>query len=103
MDVRLDPDLLGEDPFEVDDQAAHLFKHPYRGMGDVLDVWASDPLFYPAKPPAHWPMVAEIGGVVLVVLIAPSRRGDPSRCRPIGCYEASPGLTRQHRRDRDDF
>jgi hypothetical protein len=43
---RLDPDLLGEEPFEVDAQAAHLFKHPHLGMDDVLDVWTSDPIFY---------------------------------------------------------
>jgi hypothetical protein len=50
---RLDLDLLDEeDPFEVDTQAAHLFKHPYLGIDDVDDVWGSDPLFYPAKPPA---------------------------------------------------
>ena len=22
-----------------------------------MDVWTSDPLFYPAKPPAHWLML----------------------------------------------
>ncbi len=32
----------------------------------------SDPLFYPAIPPAHWSMVAEIEGRVLVVPLAPS-------------------------------
>lgn len=99
---RLDIDLLADEPFDVDDQAAHLFKHPHLGMHDVIDVWASEPLFYPAKPPAHWLMVAEVGGVVLVVPIAPSRSGNVSRCRPIGCYEAAPGLATQYRRDRDD-
>jgi hypothetical protein len=50
---RLDPDLLGEDPFEIDTQAAHLFKHPYLRIDDVHDIWASDPLFYEADhPPA---------------------------------------------------
>jgi hypothetical protein len=34
VDVRLDPDLLGEEPFEVDTQIAHLFKHPHLGMDD---------------------------------------------------------------------
>jgi hypothetical protein len=29
-----------------------------RGIDDIDDVWASDPLFYPAKPPAHWLMCA---------------------------------------------
>lgn len=60
MGDLIDPDLLGEDPFEVDTQAAHLFKHPYLGLHDVIDVWENDPLFYPAKPPAHWLMVAEV-------------------------------------------
>lgn len=101
MDERLDPDLLDEDPFEVDVQAAHLFKHPHLGLHDIYDIWRSDPLFYPAKPPAHWLMVGEVAGVVLVVPLAPARDGDPTRCRPIGCYEASSGLAAQFRRDRD--
>ena len=58
---RFDPDLLDEeDPFEIDTQAAHLFKHPHLGFDDIDDVWASDPLFYPAKPPAHWLMCGEV-------------------------------------------
>ncbi len=98
-----DLDVLDElDPFEIDAQAAHLFKHPQLGVDDVLDVWASHPLFYPATPPAHWLMVAEVHGTVLVVPITPSRSGDPARCRPIGCYEASSGLATTYRRDRDD-
>ena len=100
-DGRFDPDLLDEqDPFEIDAQAAHLFKHPYLGIEDVEDVWASDPLFYPAKPPAHWLMCAEVSGRVLVVPLAPSRSGNPHPCRPIGCYEAAQGLATQYRRDR---
>ncbi len=64
---RFDLDLLDEeDPFEIDTQATHLFKHPHLGIDDIDDVWASDPLFYPAKPPAHWLMCAEAGGRVLV-------------------------------------
>jgi hypothetical protein len=98
-----DLDSLDEDePFEIDGQAAHLFKHPHLGIDDVLDVWMSDPLFYPAKPPAHWLMVAEVGGMVMVVPIAPSRSGDPANCRPIGCYEATSSLATTYRRDRDD-
>ena len=80
------------EPFEVDKQAAHLFKHPHLGMDDVIDAWGSDPLFYPAKPPAHWLMLAEVSGRVVIVPLAPSRSGDPSKCRPIGCYEASSRL-----------
>lgn len=49
----LDFDLLDEDdPFEIDEQAAHLFKHSSLGIDDIYDVWRSNPLFYPAKPPA---------------------------------------------------
>jgi len=98
---RFDPDLLDEqDPFEVDVQVAHLFKHPHLGLADVDDVWSSDPLFYPAKPPAHWLMCAQVSGQVLVVPLAPSLSGDPRRCRPIGCYQAAPTLATQYRRDR---
>ena len=98
----LDLDLLSNaDPFEIDTQSAHLFKHPNRGIDDIREVWASDPLFYPATPPAHWLMVAEVaGGTVLMVPLAPSRDGDPTRCRPIGCYPASEHLADQYRRDR---
>jgi hypothetical protein len=98
---RFDPGLLDEeDPFDVDSQAAHLFKHPHLGIDDIDDVWASDPLFYPARPPAHWLMVAEVSGKVLMVPLAPARSGDPARCRPIGCYEASKALAAQYRKDR---
>lgn len=39
-----DPDLLDEeDPFELDTQAAHLFKHPHLGVQDVLEVWGQRP------------------------------------------------------------
>ena len=93
--------LSNADPFEIDTQSAHLFKHPNRGIDDIREVWASNPLFYPAKPPAHWLMVAEVaGGTVLMVPLAPSRDGDPTRCRPIGCYPASEHLADQYRRDR---
>jgi hypothetical protein len=98
---RLDVDLLDPIwPFEIDDQAAHLFKHPYLGLDDVGDVWESDPLFYPASPPAHWLMVAEVAGSVLCVPIAPSRKAGPTMCRPIGCYVAAEHLARRYREDR---
>lgn len=101
---RFDPDALDDDePFEIDAQAAHLFKHPRLGLPDILDVWTSDPLFYPARRPAHWLMVAEVRGGVLVVPLAPARSEDPSRCRPIGCYAASVDLATTYRRERDDY
>ena len=93
---RLDPDW----PFDVDEQVGHLFKHPYLGLDDIGDVWASDPLFYPAKPPAHWLMVAEVAGRVLTVPLAPSRTSDPARCRPIGCYVAADHLAYRYKEDR---
>jgi hypothetical protein len=97
----LDVDLLDEyDPFEIDSQAAHLFKHPHLGLDDVRDVWDGDPLFYPARPPAHWLMVAEVGGEVLVVPIAPSCTGNSAACRPIGCYVASRHLAVRYQEDR---
>lgn len=81
-------------------QASHLFKHPGLGVDDIGDVWASEPLFYPAKPPAHWLMVVEVAGHVLTVPLAPSDTGDPRRCRPIGCYLAADHLARRFREDR---
>lgn len=67
---------------------------------DDDDVWQSNPIFYPASPPAHWLMVAEVEGRVLVVPLAPAKSGDPSKCRPIGCYEAAVHLADRYREDR---
>lgn len=101
MAERLDIDGLDEeDPFEIDEQAAHLFKHTGLGIDDVYEVWRADPLFYPAKPPAHWLMVSEASGQVLVVPIAPADSGGSSKCRPIGCYHAADHLARRYREDR---
>jgi|SRR5690625_4697949 len=98
---RFSVDELDDDwPFEVDSQVAHLFKHPHLGLDDIADAWASDPLFYPAKPPADWLMVAEVSGKVLVVPLAPSTSGNPNKCRPIGCYVASVQLTNRYLEDR---
>lgn len=47
--VLLDLDLLDEeDPFEIEGQAAHLFKHALLGITDICEMWVSAPLFYPA-------------------------------------------------------
>ena len=101
MAELFDLDLLDDaDPFEIDDQAAHLFKHVLLGIDDIYEVWESDPLFYPAIPPAHWLMVAEVAGRVLAVPLASPDSGDPTNCRPIGCYEAANHLADQYRRDR---
>lgn len=101
MAELFDLDLLNdEEPFEIDDQAAHLFKHPALGIDDVHDLWRSEPLFYPAKPPAHWLMVGEVAGRVLVVPLAPPDSRDETKCRSIGCYEAAPDLANRYREDR---
>ncbi len=101
MDELLDIDLLDEhDPFEIDGQAAHLFKHAGLGIEEVYEVWRSDPLFYAAEPPAHWLMVSEVAGRVLSVPIAPPNDGDPARCRPIGCYEEHGEFASRYREDR---
>ena len=101
MAELFDLDLLDdEDPFEIDDQAAHLFKHPERGIPDIYEVWQSEPLFYPARPPAHWLMVAEVAGDVLVVPLAPPVSSDSAKCRPIGCYQAANHLAARYREDR---
>jgi hypothetical protein len=103
QDEAFDLDRLDEDdPFEIDRQAAHLFRHGSLGVEDILELWESEPPFYPAIRPAHWLMVGEVGGRVLVVPLAPSTHGDRERCRPIGCYEAPPRLAQQYRSDRED-
>lgn len=98
---RFDLEALEEgDPFEIDDQAAHLFKHAPYGIDDIYEVWESDPIFYPARPPAYWLMVTAIEGEVLVVPLAPPDSRDPTQCRPIGCYQAAEHLADQYRKDR---
>ncbi len=101
MAAPFDIDLLDEgDAFEIDEQAAHLFKHTGFGIDDIYDAWHSDPLFYPAKAPARWLMVSEVGGRILAVPLAPPDSGDPTRCLPIGCYDAADHLARRYRKDR---
>ena len=40
VDDLFDLDLIDdEDPFEIDEQAAHLFKHPPLGVEDVFEAW----------------------------------------------------------------
>ena len=63
-------------------------------------MWKSEPLFYPAKPPADWLMVAEVAGSVMVVPLAKPDSGDPRRCRPIGCDQAAKLLADQYHKDR---
>lgn len=84
------------------EQAAHLFKHGLLGIQDIYEVWRSDPLFYPARPPAHWLMVGEVGGRVLVVPLAPPDEATTSKCRPIGGYDASAHLVQRFKADRSE-
>lgn len=96
-----DIDVLDDEaPFEIDEQAAHLFKHAPYGIDDIYEVWESDPIFYPARPPADWLMVAEVAGDVLVVPLAKPDSGEPSECRPIGCHQAAEHLADQYLEDR---
>ena len=101
MDELFDLDGLDEiDPFEIDRQLPHLFKHNALGIDDIYEIWSSNPLFYPAKPPAHWLMVADIGGQVLMVPLAPPDNNDSTKCRPIGCYLAAKHLADQYKEDK---
>lgn len=101
---EVNPDLFDDvDPFEIDEQEPHLFKHGGLGVDDVYDVWTCDPLFYPADPRggAKLLMVAEVpGGDVLCVPLAKSASGRVDKCRPIGVYLASWELAQQYRADR---
>ena len=92
--------LDDNDPFEIDRQLAHLFKHDNLGVVDIYEIWNSNPLFYPAKPPAHWLMVAEVDGRVLMTPLAASDSHDPTKCRPIGCYVAAQHLAMLYKEDR---
>lgn len=104
MEERFDPELLDpEEPFEIDWPTPHLFKHETLGIDDALDVFACDPVFYPARPDggADWLMVAEVpGGDVLVVPLAKSRHGDDTKARPLGVYRAGERLKTRYLADR---
>lgn len=89
-DSRFDLDLLDEDdPFEIDDQLAHLFKHNGVDPADLYELWESAPAFYPAKPPAHWMMLGIIDGKPVLAPLAPARDGRTDKCRPIGMYQGT--------------
>jgi hypothetical protein len=39
---RFDVDALNDSgPFEIDQQAGHLFKHPGLGLDDFADIWGA--------------------------------------------------------------
>jgi hypothetical protein len=100
-------DLLdAEEPFEIDDQNAHLFKHPLLGLDDALDVWSSDAEFYEddSDGPADRLMVGEIpGGDVLVIPLAPSNHSGFAKMRPIGVFRASQYTVDRYRADREGW
>ena len=99
MRSLVDLDLLDPDePFEIDTQAPHLYKHGYE-PSDALDAWSDSPLFYEAKPPADWLMVGRIPGDVIVVPLMRPKSGDPSEARPIGIYPASEATRVAYLRD----
>ena len=88
---RFDLDALDpDDPFEIDDgNRPHLAKHAPYTEHDVLDAYhCGEPRYFPAPEPEHWLLVAHIPGAFVVIPLAPSRSGDPAKCRPIGIYSA---------------
>lgn len=96
-------DLLDpSEPFEIDTQNAHLFKHPHLGIDDAYDVYFGDPEFYEdlSAGPADWLMVGEVpGGQVLVVPLAPPNASGFNKMRPIGVFEASQQLVDRYHAD----
>jgi hypothetical protein len=97
---RFDYELLDpRDPFEVDRQVAHLFKHETLGLDDAYEVWDDNPLFYPARcQPAHWLLTGEVPGCdILTVPLCPGK--SPRKARPIGVYPAPRWLDTQYRQD----
>jgi hypothetical protein len=99
-------DLDAEDPFEIDDgNRPHLYSHLPRpggryvavGVEDIYDVYLfGNAIFYPVSGPADWKMVGEVPGVILAVPLAPPNAPDPTKCRPIGLFEASVGEQRDY-------
>lgn len=98
---RFDVEALDEDdPFEVDDQRMHLFKHEGMDISDISEVWTDNPIFYPGRVdgPADWLMVGEVTGDIVLVPLAPGT--DPSKARPIGAYKITGGdLDKRYKED----
>jgi hypothetical protein len=77
--TRFDVEALDEtDPFEVDDQLIHLYKHQGMDLCDVYEVWTDDPLFYPGREDraADWLMVGQVPGDILLVPLTVSARAN---------------------------
>lgn len=48
--TRFDVEALDpEDPFEIDRQLTHLYKHEGMDVSDIYEVWTDNPLFYPGR------------------------------------------------------
>lgn len=99
-ELRFDyKDLDPDDPFEVDDQIAHLYKHENLGLEDAREVLDDAPLYYPARyKPVHWLLTGEVpGGDILAIPLCPAK--SPREARPIGVYQAPGWLDRLYRHD----
>ncbi len=70
------------------------------GVDDIYEIWNSDPLFYPAKPPAHWIMVAErFAGEVAMVPPPHPTPLSPTKRRPTRGYVAAKYVADRYRED----
>ena len=87
------------DPFEIDDQLIHLYKHKGMDICDIYEVWTDNPLFYPGSEtgPADWLMVGQVPGDILLVPLMPG--SSPNKAKPIGVYQAGRALDLQYRKD----
>ncbi len=91
--MPLDVDALDDDdPFELDaGNRPHLFKHAPFGVEDLLDLYASDPVFCEAsKGEAELLMIGHVPGQpMLTVPLAAPKSGLPNKARPIGIFLSS--------------
>lgn len=98
---RFDYEALDEeDPFEVDRQRTHLFKHEGLDLSDISEVWTDNPIFYPGRDdgPADWLVVGEVTGDTVLVPLAPGSA--PNKARPIGVYKITGGnLDKSYKED----
>jgi len=101
---RFDPALLDpNDPFEFNDRnRAHLAKHAPFTEETLFDAWADPGMFFAVAADdraADWLMIADVGGTIVQVPLAPPHSGDPRQCRPIGVYPATPAQMRRYREE----
>ncbi len=101
---RFDPRLLDpNNPFEFDDRnRSHLAKHAPFTEESVFDAWADPGMFLAVAADdraADWLMIADVGGTIVQVPLAPARSGDPRQCRPIGVYAATSAQIQRYREE----